>query len=150
MQATLMGRAAAWALLVIVVLINMAGYAFDLYRRFWWFDRALHAATILAVTLWLALFVCGRALRSGHNGLVVLLVASVGLALGAIWEVAEWGFDQVAPGDVIKGKHDTVIDIVMDTIGAVLAGLASLAFLRPPVGEDAPLSTPSQGLPHVR
>jgi hypothetical protein len=44
-------------------------------------------------------------------------------ALGAL--------DRIAPGDVIKGKYDTVIDIVMDTIGAVLAGLACLNFLNP-------------------
>jgi hypothetical protein len=66
----------------------------------------------------------------------VLTIASVGLAVGALWEVAEWGFDQVAPGDVIKGKNDTIIDIVMDAIGAALAGLVSLAVLRPPRPAD--------------
>jgi hypothetical protein len=46
------------------------------------------------------------------------------------------GLRQVAPGDVIKGKNNTVIDIVMDTIGAALAGLVSLAVLRPPRPAD--------------
>lgn len=55
----------------------------------------------------------------------------LGLAIGAVWEVAEWGFDQVAPGDVTKGKHDTILDLVMDTLGALLAGRLSLAFLSP-------------------
>lgn len=103
----------------------------DLYQRFWWFDRILHACTIFALTLWLALFVCNQVLRDGNGVLLVLMIASVGLAIGALWEVAEWGFDQIAPGNVIKGKYDTIIDIVMDTAGAVLAGLASLTFLRP-------------------
>ncbi len=62
----------------------------------------------------------------------MLTIASVGLAIGALWEVAEWGFDRIAPGDVIKGKHDTIIDILMDTAGAVLAGPLALILGRPP------------------
>lgn len=130
MQATSRGRAIAWAFLVLLGLANIAGYAFDLYQRFWWFDRVLHAATIFAATLWLALFVLGRAFQASHAVLVVLLVASAGLAIGAVWELAEWAFDQIAPGNVVKGKYDTVIDLVMDTAGALLAGRLSLAFLR--------------------
>ena len=132
MEATSKGRAVAWSLLVVLGVANIAGYALDLYARFWWFDRVLHACTIFALTLWLGLFVCNRALRGGpgRDALVALMIASVGLAIGALWEVAEWGFDRIAPGDVIKGKHDTIIDIVMDTLGALLAGAAGLNFLR--------------------
>ncbi len=132
-QATTRGRVIAWVLLAILGLVNAAGYVLDLYARFWWFDRILHACTIFAVTLWLGLFVCNRALRGGpgRDALIVLMIASVGLAIGALWEVAEWGFDRIAPGDVIKGKYDTIIDIVMDTLGALLAGIAGLNFLRP-------------------
>ncbi len=133
MEATSGGRAAAWALIIALGVANAAGYALDLYARFWWFDRILHGCTIFAVTFWLALFVCNRVLGGGRGRdvLVVLMIASVGLAIGALWEVTEWVFDRIAPGDVIKGKHDTIIDIVTDTAGAVLVGLASLTFLNP-------------------
>lgn len=132
MEATSSGSAIAWTLLVTAGVANIAGYAFDLYQQFWWFDRILHALTILAITLWLALFVFGRIISAehGHNVLIILLFASVGIAIGALWEVAEWGFDQIAPGDVIKGKHDTIFDIVMDTAGAGLAGLVALKLRR--------------------
>ena len=133
MEATPEGRAAAWFLAAALGVANAAGYVLDLYARFWWFDRILHACTIFAATVWLALFVFRRVLRGGpgHDALLVLLMASVGLAVGALWELAEWGFDRIAPGDVIKGKHDTIIDIVMDAIGALAAGAASLRFLAP-------------------
>jgi hypothetical protein len=110
------------------VATNVAGYAFDLYGWFWWFDRVLHGATLFALTFWLAVVVLGDVFREGNNALFVLLVASVGIAAGALWEVAEWAFDQFAPGDVIKGKDDTVLDIVMDTIGSVLAALLALRY----------------------
>ena len=133
MEATSGGRSVAWFLAAALGAAYAAGYALDLYARFWWFDRILYACTILAVTLWLALFVCRHVLRGGpgRGVLLALVIAAVGLAVGALWEVAEWGFDRIAPGDVIKGKHDTIVDIVMDTIGALLAGAASLWFLRP-------------------
>ena len=133
MQATTAGRMTAWTLLGVLSAANVAGYAFDLYHRFWWFDRVLHACTILAVTLWLTVRVFGPALnrQGGHGILIVLLVASVGIALGGLWEVAEWVFDQLAPSNVIKGKHDTIVDILLDAAGALLAGVMALKLMRP-------------------
>lgn len=60
------------------------------------------------------------------GALYALLIASVGISLGALREVAEWGFDQVAPGDVIEGKHDTLLDIILDMAAALLAGIMDL------------------------
>ncbi len=84
----------------------------------------VHAYTIFAITLVLGLFLYGAALiRAGdHTLLLVLVIASVGLAIGALWEVAEWAYDQVVSGNAIRGKTDTIIDLVMDTIGALAAG----------------------------
>ena len=148
MEATPGGRAIAWFLAVALGVANAAGYLLDLYARFWWFDRILHACTISAITFWLALFVCRRALRGGHGVLSALMIASVGVAIGALWEVAEWGFDRIAPGDVIKGKFDTIIDIVMDTFGALGAAAASLRFLRPEEARPTPTaSTAAPGAP---
>jgi VanZ family protein len=133
MEASTTGRMMAWVLLVLMAVINVAGYAFDLYRQFWWFDRVLHATTILAVTLWLALFVFGRVFEVDppRPVLTFLLLASTGIAIGALWEVAEWAYDQAVPGDAIKGKYDSILDIIMDTLGASLAGIAAVRLLRP-------------------
>lgn len=138
------GRTFAWALAVLLLAANVAGYAFDLYAAYWWFDRVLHAATILAMTFWLAVIVFGEPFREGRNLLFVVLVASVGIAIGALWEVAEWIFDRFSSSDVIKGKDDTVIDIVMDTVGAVIAALLALRY-RLGAGRDAvPSGEPSR------
>ncbi|HEY8613016.1 MAG TPA: hypothetical protein VIL69_17230 [Roseomonas sp.] len=148
MQATATGRVIAWSLLIALGAVNIAGYAFDLYQQFWWFDRILHASTILAITLWLAVLVCGHALKGepGHWMLIVLILASVGIAVGALWEVAEWGFDQIAPGDVIKGKHDTVLDILMDTAGALAAGALAPRLMTPTRRPDGRAPEGSSGI----
>jgi hypothetical protein len=47
-----------------------------------------------------------------------------------IWEVAEWAYDQVVPENAILGKEDTIIDLIMDTIGAVAAGVVSTRMVK--------------------
>ena len=133
LRATPVGRRTAWGLAAALAVANAAGYAFDLYARFWWFDRVLHAATIFALTYWSTVFVLRRVLTGveRHRPLLAVTIACVGVAVGAWWEVAEWGFDRVAPGDVIKGKYDTIIDLVVDTLGAALGAWLSLSALRP-------------------
>lgn len=132
LEPTAWGRALAWALAAVMLVANLAGYALDLYQRFWWFDRVLHGGTILAITFWLGLFFCARRLHPsyGRDLVAVLLLACVGIALGALWEVAEWGADLVLPGDVIKGKHDTIIDLIMDTAGALAGAALAMPCLR--------------------
>lgn len=160
MRAAPSAHVISWALLALLAAANVAGYFFDLYQQFWWFDRVLHGSTMLAITLWLAVVVFGRALQAAppHRVLAFFLLASVGIALGALWEVAEWGFDQVMPGNVIKGKYDTILDIIMDTLGSALAGLVATRLLRAPAddrlqsrrgyrGAAIALSTPSEQLP---
>ena len=131
MEATSQGRVIAWSLAVLLLAANEAGYALDLYAAAWWFDRVLHAATLFAMTFWLALLVCAPVFQRGRTMIAAVLVTSLGVAIGAWWEVAEWAFDLLSPGDVIKGKNDTVIDIIMDTLGAVLAAALAPHYLRP-------------------
>jgi hypothetical protein len=124
-------RALAWWLAVILTLVNVAGYAIDLYAAFWWFDRILHAATLFAITFWFAAIVLGDAIREGRGVHFVVLLSSFGIAIGALWEVAEWAFDAMAVGDLIKGKRDTLLDVLMDTAGAVSAALLARWYRRP-------------------
>src|SRR5690242_6035086 len=36
---------------VVSALLNGAGYVWNLYQRFWWFDRIIHGYTLFAITL---------------------------------------------------------------------------------------------------
>ncbi|GGF76246.1 hypothetical protein GCM10011402_31260 [Paracoccus acridae] len=130
MEATSQGRKIAWSLAVLLLAANVAGYALNLYAAAWWFDRVLHAATLFALTFWLALLVFAPVFLPGRTLLAAALVTSLGVAIGAWWEVAEWAFDLLSPGNVIKGKNDTIIDIVMDTFGAALAAALAPHYLR--------------------
>ena len=122
----------AWGAMTVAILVNAAGYILDLYDRFWWFDDAIHAYTSFTLSLLLALLLYGRVLDGAqtHSVLFVLAVAVLGAGIGALWEIAEWGYDQWVPENAILGKTDTMIDLIMDTIGSLAAGLVSLWMIR--------------------
>lgn len=124
--------AIAWVLVGIAALGNIAGYLFNLYDKWVAFDEVIHGFTLLAVTLLLGLGTYRSVLTgfTGHGLLLVLMIASFGVAIGAVWEILEWGLDQLTPHSTIKGKFDTIIDLVLDMAGSVVAALITLAMVR--------------------
>jgi VanZ family protein len=120
----------AGALLAAAALANAAGYAFTLWDRVAWFDEVIHGFTLFAITLPLGLAALGPVVNgTGDRALwAVLTIASMGLAVGALWEVAEWAYDQWAAGNVILGKTDTIVDLIADSVGALLGAWLSVAW----------------------
>jgi len=131
MSTTQGNRTLVWLVLAVAALANIAGYVWNLYQQFWWFDKVLHGYTIFAITLVLGLLVYGTVLSGAreHTLLLVLMVAAIGVAIGGLWEVAEWAYDQTAAGNVVQGKFDTITDIVVDTVGAIAAGVTVAAMV---------------------
>ena len=132
-------KTAAWILLLLAGVANAAGYVFGLWDHPRWFDEVVHGFTILALTLMLGLHLYGRVYTGArtHPLLLTFTIASMGVGIGAVWEVAEWGYDQWAAGNVILGKWDTITDLVYDTLGALIAGAVATAMLR--------VRTPNEG-----
>lgn len=132
MSTKMFDRVVVWALVAVAVLTNATGWILNLYSGIWWYDEVLHLYTTFAFTLVLALFAYGAVLTGAraYGLLLVLAVACIGLASGALWELAEWAYDQLVRPDVIKGRTDTMVDLIMDTAGALAAGYASLRMLK--------------------
>lgn len=125
-------QAIVWGCLVIALLANIAGYAWNLYSQIRLFDEILHAFTTFALTLPTVLLLYEVTLIGAHSRplLFIIMVASIGLAIGGVWEITEWAYDQIVPGNVILGKNDTIIDLIVDLIGSVVAGTVSVGMVR--------------------
>ena len=123
-------RIVVWTVIVIAGAVNIAGYALNLYKEFWWFDKVLHAYTTFAVTLPLALLLYREVLTGlrAHRFLLVLTIANLGAAMGALWEIAEFAVAELGEPDV-ESRMDTVMDLLADLAGAVLAALLSVKML---------------------
>lgn len=101
-------------LFVIAALANGAGWVWEWYTEVIGYDEVVHAYTTFAASLSLgfALFYSARAhLRTVAFGIAIV---TMGIAAGAIWEMFEW---------LIINVKDPVVDLMVDSIGAILAGV---------------------------
>ena len=111
-------------LFVSAAMLNAGGWVWNLYTEVWGYDELAHFYTTFAVTLSFG-YLAFEAMSdqfTKHYGRYVWVITSFGVTLGAWWEVVEW----VA----MKRLLDPVNDIVMDSLGALLAALLSVWVLR--------------------
>lgn len=124
-------------LFVIAALVNAGGWVWGLFYQPGPYDEITHAFTTFSITLALSFLVYSSMLSvfRSHRILYLLTIASFGIAIGAIWEIFEWAIA------VINDIDDTIVDLIMDSIGAALAALVSLWGLqdriRPESGDRA-------------
>lgn len=132
MYATRSQQALAWGLLVAGLIASGSGSFWNLYDKIFWYDEVVHGYNFFALALVVAVYAYGPVLTGAdeHGLLLVLAVAGLGLALGALWEIAEWTYDQLVRPNVILPKTDTIIDLIVDAAGALLAGFVRLRMLR--------------------
>jgi hypothetical protein len=111
-------------LVIVAALLNGAAYIWNLYQQWWWTDRVIHAFSIFTITVVLGVLLVGLVFNNfqDHKLLFILSVAGLGIAVGALWEVVEWAYDLYVAQNVIKGKWDTMIDVVIDSAAALLGG----------------------------
>lgn len=116
------------ALFVMAALLNAAGYAWSLYRHLPFYDEVAHLYTGFAVTLALG-FLLYEELMDGfraHRTLFVVTITSMGIAIGALWEVAEWLYEIVTGYDMVGPTQDTMTDLLLDAAGAFAAALLNV------------------------
>ena len=119
-------------LAVADALLAAGGWVWNLYRRVYPYDEIAHATATLAVTL-VAGFYLYRPLLPvfrQYPARFALALVTLGLAAGGLWEVAEWLGYHVLLGQSVMVLGDTITDLVVDGVGAVLAVPLGLRALR--------------------
>lgn len=114
-------------LFVLAALLNAAGWVWGLFNVPGLYDEIVHAYTIFALTLAFSFLVYRSMLTifRQHTILYLITIASFGMALGALWEVAEWSAEKILSTQVIPSLDDTIVDLIMDTLGAISAAVLS-------------------------
>ena len=117
---------------VLAALLNATGWVWSLFGMPGPYDEIVHAYTTFAITLALSFLVYSSMLNvfRNHTLLYLVTITSFGIAIGALWEVTEWSAGKILSTEVIESLDDTIIDLVMDSLGAGLAALISLWALR--------------------
>jgi uncharacterized membrane protein YjdF len=112
----------------------LLGEAFDFYERYWWWDVLLHGGS--AIGFGLIGFVFAFMLFQGDRyaapaWAVSFLAFCFALSMGTMWEIFEFGMDQIFGMNMQKsGLLDTMWDLIVDTIGAAIGALAGFFFLK--------------------
>ncbi len=106
--------------LVLLFLVNLLGMQVHLYYIFPWFDILTHFMGGFSVGV-LSLIISGVWEGKYHSGHIVLTILLVTLAVGIGWEAIEFNLDRFIGAGLQMGTWDTIMDIIMDLVGAFAA-----------------------------
>ena len=110
------------------------GEAFDFYERFAWWDVVMHGASamgfgLMGVVFALTLFEGDK--YAAPAWAISVIAFSFAVAIGTLWEVFEFAMDALFGLNMQKsGLMDTMGDLIVDVIGALIGALAGFAYLR--------------------
>lgn len=108
----------------------------DFYNRYWWWDSVLHTGSgfLLGVVAFILVFTLNQSPRA-HLDLSpffqALFAFSFAVAAGAVWEIFEFTMDSLFGMNMQKsGLVDTMFDLIVDTIGALVVSIMGYAYLK--------------------
>lgn len=122
--------------IVFVYASLFLGEVHGYYERFWWWDVLLHVGS--GVLLGIFGFLLVHALNEDERirmhlkpGFVALFAFVFSVALGTLWEILEFAADQLLGTNMQKsGLVDTMWDLIVDTVGALVISLLGWRDLR--------------------
>lgn len=115
------------------------------YTRFWWWDIALHTSSgvLLGILGFLLVHIMNEVERIEVHmkpGFVAFFAFLFALGIGALWEIFEFTMDSLFGMNMQKpmlgdpsGLTDTMWDLVVDALGALVISLLGWRYLRNPV-----------------
>lgn len=107
----------------------------DYYTRFWWWDAVLHTASgfLLGILGFLLVHVLNEKEEIEIHmkpAFVALFAFMFAVGIGAIWEIFEFGMDQLFGLNMQKsGLVDTMWDLIVDSIGGGVIAVLGYGYL---------------------
>lgn len=118
------------------------------YLRFWWWDIALHTFSgfLLGIVGFLLVHIMNETERIDVHmrpGFVAFFAFLFALGMGAVWEIFEFAMDSLFGMNMQKpmfndpsGLADTMWDLIVDAIGALVISLLGWRYLKSPKQES--------------
>jgi len=115
--------------ITFLLLVHLAGLYFEFYALFWWWDNLAHLLGSFVIGA-LGFYGVYALHRAGKIRVSVRMIAVFAfffaIAIGALWETAEYGSDSLLHTHNQSGNTDTMTDLVNDTLaGFVVAVLGA-------------------------
>lgn len=123
--------------LVIIAFVYASlflGEAQQFYFRFWWWDKLLHLGSGIALGFigFATMYILYKNQRlKASPFLIVVFAFCFSLALSSLWEIFEFNMDYWFGTNMQKsGLIDTMLDLIVDTIGALIVAVPGYIYLR--------------------
>ncbi len=112
------------------------------YTRFWWWDIALHTSSgfLLGIIGFLLVHVLNETEEIGVHmkpGFVAFFAFLFAVGVGALWEIFEFAMDILFGMNMQKpmlgdpsGLTDTMMDLIVDTVGALVISVLGYRYLK--------------------
>ena len=107
------------------------------YTSFWWWDKALHASSgiLFGLVGFLMAFILNeekRVVQGMTPGFLALFAFSFAIMIGALWELFEFGMDQLFSMTMQDGGSliDTMSDLILDSLTALFVALVGYFYIR--------------------
>jgi len=122
------------AVVLFIASTVFLGEVYDFYNRLWWWDIAMHGGSAIGFGLvgFILVFMMFQGDRYAAPPVAIAFFAfCFGVAIGAIWEIFEFAMDQTFGLNMQKsGLVDTMGDLIVDCIGALIGAGAGFAYLK--------------------
>ncbi|MCD6442038.1 hypothetical protein J7L24_00600 [bacterium] len=106
----------------------------EFYELFWWWDIMLHAGSAIAFGCigFIIMFILNKTNKVRIKPIwMAVFTFCFALSIGTIWEICEFGMDQIFNINMQKsGLTDTMWDLIINSIGALIASLVGYAFMK--------------------
>ncbi len=112
------------------------------YTRYWWWDIALHTGSgvLLGIVGFLLVHVLNETEKIGvymKPGFVAFFAFLFAIGIGALWEIFEFSMDSIFDMNMQKemlgdssGLTDTMWDLIVDTIGALVMSVLGYGYIK--------------------
>lgn len=121
------------AAIIFIYCTLFLGEVADFYEKLWWWDAVLHFGSALGfglIGLIILILMFRRKRVTASPFLIACFAFSFAMAIGALWEIFEFTMDQLFGLSMQKsGLIDTMYDLIVDTVGAVIASVAGFYYL---------------------
>ena len=122
----------------VLILLFIYGVLFlgdvrGVFAGFWWWDVLLNFAAAIALSIvgLTILYVLYKDKKITANPFIIaFLTFSFSLAMGTVWEVIEFALDTFMNTTLQESAIDTMQDLVVNMLGALLVSLAGYSFIK--------------------
>lgn len=128
---------------IIVFFQFILGHVHDFYAEVPYYDKFVHLFLplllgLISFVLLFTMYATGKLKAS--IGFIALLAILIAIAIGALWEICEYLFDQILYGNLPNWPHfqgngqqdaltDTMTDLMFDTVGGIIGAFLAVWFI---------------------